>query len=74
MVVAYRIGWPDQEIIRGHLSDIRNKVRARKITRTALILIGPALTEEHRMDSVLYNPEVPHILRPKRRAAARGAA
>ncbi len=74
VVVAYRIGWPDQEIIRGHLSDIRKKVRARKITRTALILIGPALAEEHRMDSALYDPEIPHILRPKRRTATRGAA
>ena len=74
VVVAYRIGWPDQEIIRGCLSDIRGKVRVRKITRTALILIGPALAREHCLDSVLYDPAVPHLLRPRRHAQARGTA
>lgn len=74
VVVVYRVGWPDQEIIRGRLCDIRGKVRAHKITRTALILIGPALTQEHSLDSVLYDPAVPHILRPRRGTAARGTA
>ncbi len=70
VVVAYRIGWPDQEIVRGTLSDIRGKVRARKITRTALIFVGPALAEEHRRDSALYDPAIPHLLRPGRRETA----
>jgi precorrin-4/cobalt-precorrin-4 C11-methyltransferase len=34
--VIYRVGWPDQMIIRGTLTDVREKVRAAKITRTAL--------------------------------------
>ncbi len=74
VVVAYRVGWPDQEIIRGRLSDIRDKVRARKITRTALILIGPALTVSHARDSALYDPEIPHLLRPRRRSAVGSTA
>ena len=41
VVVAYRVSWPDEEIIRGTLSDIREKVRAAKLTRTALVLVGP---------------------------------
>src|SRR6056297_1868978 len=41
----YRVGWPDQLILRGTLSDIREAVRAAKITRTALILVGPALSD-----------------------------
>ncbi|MDU8929512.1 precorrin-4 C(11)-methyltransferase [Alisedimentitalea sp. MJ-SS2] len=65
VVVAYRVGWPDQEIIRGTLGDIRKKVRAAKITRTALILLGPALSESHEFaDSALYDPAKPHVLRP----------
>ncbi len=65
VAVAYRVGWPDQMIIRGTLSDIRKKVRAEKITRTALILIGPALAESHNfVDSALYDPSKPHVLRP----------
>lgn len=64
-VVAYRVGWPDQMILRGTLSDIRKKVRAEKITRTALIFVGPAMAEtQDFVDSALYDPEKPHVLRP----------
>lgn len=65
VVVAYRVGWPDQMILRGTLADIRSQVRAAKITRTALILVGPALAEtQDFVDSALYNPAKPHVLRP----------
>ncbi len=65
VVVAYRVGWPDQMLIRGTLGDIRKKVRAQKITRTALILIGPALGAVRDFaDSALYDPAKPHVLRP----------
>jgi len=65
VVVAYRVGWPDQMILRGTLKDIRKKVRAEKITRTALILLGPALSDpDSFVDSALYDPEKPHVLRP----------
>lgn len=65
VVVAYRVGWPDEMLIRGTLADIRLKVRAEKITRTALILVGPALgaVRDFR-DSALYDPAKPHVLRP----------
>ncbi len=65
VVVAYRVGWPDELLIRGTLGDIRQKVRAEKITRTALILVGPALgaVRDFR-DSALYDPAKPHVLRP----------
>lgn len=66
VVVAYRVGWPDQMFIRGTLADIHGKVRTAKITRTALILLGPALAEAQEFrDSALYDPAVPHVLRPK---------
>lgn len=66
VVVAYRVGWPDQMFIRGTLSDIQAKVRAEKITRTALILVGPALGKTRDFkDSALYDPAIPHVLRPK---------
>lgn len=65
VAVVYRVGWPDEMIIRGTLTDIRKKVRAEKITRTALILVGPALAESHEFaDSALYDPAKPHVLRP----------
>ena len=65
VVVAYRVGWPDEMILRGTLTDIRKKVRVEKITRTALILVGPALGEVREFkDSALYDPDKPHVLRP----------
>ena len=66
VVVAYRVGWPDQAFLRGTVADIHARVRAEKITRTALILVGPALGEVGDFrDSALYDPAVPHVLRPK---------
>ena len=65
VAVVYRVGWPDEMIFRGTLSDIRKKIRASKITRTALILVGPALSDNHGFpDSALYDPAKPHVLRP----------
>ncbi|MEO0342826.1 MAG: precorrin-4 C(11)-methyltransferase [Pseudomonadota bacterium] len=65
VVVGYRVGWPDESIIRGTLEDIRDKVRKEKITRTALIMVGPALGNIRDFkDSALYDPEKPHVLRP----------
>src|SRR5688500_13739349 len=70
VIVAYRVGWPDEAFIRGTLSDIRNKVRAAKITRTALILVGHALAETAFRDSALYDAGHVHVLRPTRRRSS----
>lgn len=65
VAVAYRVSWPDQMLVRGTLGDIREKIRALKITRTALILVGPALgAVQDFKDSALYDPKMPHVLRP----------
>jgi precorrin-4/cobalt-precorrin-4 C11-methyltransferase len=70
VAVVYRVGWPDQVILKGTLSDIHAKVREAKITRTALILVGPALAEQHGFpDSALYDPARPHVLRPRVKTA-----
>jgi precorrin-4/cobalt-precorrin-4 C11-methyltransferase len=68
VIIAYRVGWPDQVFIHGTLSTIRAKTRAAKITRTALILLGPALGDTDFPDSALYDGAHAHILRPKRSA------
>lgn len=65
VVVVYRTTWPDELIIQGTLADIRSAVTAAKITRTALILVGPALGEHAFRDSKLYDAEHHHVLRPK---------
>ncbi|MEM8850245.1 MAG: precorrin-4 C(11)-methyltransferase [Pseudomonadota bacterium] len=72
VVIAYRVGWPDEMFLRGTLADIRAQVRTAKITRTALVLVGPALgaVDDFR-DSALYDAAMPHVLRPRAAPASR---
>ncbi len=65
VVVAYRVGWPDEMYIRGTLADIRDKVRAEKLTRTALVFVGRVFAETEFPDSALYDAATPHVLRPR---------
>jgi len=65
-VVAYRVGWPDELLIRGTLGDIRDKVKKARITRTALVLVGRALTGECAAESRLYAADHHHSMRPRR--------
>ena len=69
VAVVYRATWPEQLIIRGTLANIHARVRAAKITRTALILVGRVLADTAFPDSCLYDPEHVHVLRPRRRPA-----
>ena len=64
-VVAYRVSWPDERIVRGTLSDIREKVKVLGLTRTALILVGQALDAPDFDESQLYDPAHHHVLRPR---------
>ena len=70
VAVVYRVGWPDQKVLRGTLTYITAAVRAEKITRTALILVGRALSASEFRDSALYDAAHAHILRPMRTAEA----
>ncbi|MEP4705084.1 MAG: precorrin-4 C(11)-methyltransferase [Hyphomicrobiales bacterium] len=65
VIVIYRATWPDQLIIRGTLSDIRDKVRKAKITRTALIFVGRVFEQHNFKDSALYDASFAHVLRNK---------
>jgi precorrin-4/cobalt-precorrin-4 C11-methyltransferase len=65
VVVAYRVSWPDQRILRGTLSTIRAEVKAAAITRTALILVGRVLAAAAFPDSRLYAADHSHVLRPR---------
>ena len=66
VAVVYRASWPDEIIIRGRLDDIRPKVKAAGITRTALILVGRVLDDGDFPDSKLYDPTHHHVLRPRK--------
>jgi precorrin-4/cobalt-precorrin-4 C11-methyltransferase len=68
VIVAYRVGWPDEAFLHATLSTVRAAVTAAKITRTALIFVGKGLTADQARfrDSALYDAEHAHILRPVR--------
>jgi precorrin-4/cobalt-precorrin-4 C11-methyltransferase len=70
VVVAVRVGWPDELMLCGTLADIAARVRAAKVTRTALILAGPALGEAAFEESALYSADHVHVLRPGRKKKA----
>lgn len=67
VVVAARVSWPDEAIVRGTLKDIGAKVKAAGIKRTALILVGPALAAAGFADSRLYAADRGHALRKLKR-------
>ena len=69
VAVVYRVGWPDQQVIPRHaVGHPRARCARREITRTALVLVGPALGETHAFpDSALYDGRRPHLLRPRAR-------
>jgi precorrin-4/cobalt-precorrin-4 C11-methyltransferase len=53
--VVARASWPDEVVLRGRLAGIADDVRAANISRTATILVGPALAAEGFRDSHLYS-------------------
>jgi precorrin-4/cobalt-precorrin-4 C11-methyltransferase len=66
VVVAYRVSWPDQRMIRGTLSTIAGLIQAAGIERQALILVGPALAAragELKARSKLYDESFTHGFR-----------
>ncbi len=67
VVVAYRVSWPDEQIIRGTLANIASLVRQAGIKRQALILVGPALAPGEgplKARSKLYDQTFSHGFRP----------
>jgi len=63
VVIAYRATWPDELYIRTTLAEMKDAVRAAKITRTALVMVGPVFGDAEFRDSDLYNPDYSHVLR-----------
>ncbi|MFF5081274.1 precorrin-4 C(11)-methyltransferase [Actinoplanes sp. NPDC000266] len=55
VAVVARASRPDEEILRGTLSGIAAQVKEAGIKRTAVIVVGPALTADQFPDSHLYS-------------------
>ena len=79
VAVVYRVGWPEEMVVRGTLSDIAEKVREAKINRQALVIVGeavnPSITSPeyvaaHRpASSHLYSGAYTHLFRSAREEA-----
>jgi precorrin-4/cobalt-precorrin-4 C11-methyltransferase len=57
--IAYRVGWPEEKMIRTTLQNIPSCMAEHRITKQALILVGEAFSEikKIRARSVLYGKE-----------------
>ena len=63
VVVAYRVSWPDQVLLRCTLATLAEEMRAAHIHLTALILVGPMLETDRVRDSHLYDRGYTHRFR-----------
>ena len=73
VVVAYRVGWPDEQFIHGTLTTIAAEVRKAKLTRTALVLVGHVFGHSTFRDSALYDASHEHVLRNRKTEKAKAA-
>ena len=62
--VVFRASWPDEKIIRATLEDIAASL-PEDVTRTALILVGPALAGDTEVRSALYSTNYDRRYRPQ---------
>jgi precorrin-4/cobalt-precorrin-4 C11-methyltransferase len=62
-VVAYRVSWSDELLIRGTLGDIRAKAKGARITHTALVLVGRAISGKSATESRLSAADHHHSMR-----------
>ncbi|RJL22841.1 precorrin-4 C(11)-methyltransferase [Bailinhaonella thermotolerans] len=69
-VVAYRATWPDELVLRCRLDELAETVRANKLWKHTLVLVGPALGA-HGTRSHLYHPGHFHGYRRADRTARR---
>jgi precorrin-4/cobalt-precorrin-4 C11-methyltransferase len=57
--IVVRASWPDQQVIRTRLGELEATIKANKITKTAMIIIGRALLKEGE-ESKLYDKAFTH--------------
>ena len=64
--ILYRVTWPDELIVVTELQHLHRSIREHKLTRTTLILVGPAIGARQNR-SHLYNTTHAHIFRRRGR-------
>lgn len=56
-VIAYRISWPDQKIIRTTVGELDSAQKKENIEKTALVIVGDAVNQSDFERSYLYDPD-----------------
>jgi precorrin-4/cobalt-precorrin-4 C11-methyltransferase len=66
VAVVYRASWKDEKIVKGTLRDIEKKIRDKKITRTAIVIISEVIDSKSYEYSKLYDKKFSHGYRKSR--------
>ncbi len=66
VMVAYRVGWPEQAVIKGTLAEIADLVEEAGIERQAVVIVGPCLDKHCGGKSRLYDRGFSHMFRAGR--------
>lgn len=74
VAVVSRATWEDERIFRGTLATIAGQVRAAKLTRQALILVGRVFGDDSEAEarSKLYDPSFSHLFRRRSKGERMG--
>ena len=64
--ILYRVSWPDEKIVLTKLCHLAEEIRRQQLTRTTLILVGPAIGGRQNR-SRLYDRNHGHVFRKRSR-------
>lgn len=67
VAVVYRASWNDELVITGTLADIAKKVRAARISKTAVVIVGDVIRPKTYEYSKVYDPSFTHGFRKARK-------
>ena len=67
-LIAARVSWPDEQIVRTTVGNLAADLRALGRTTTVLVLVGDALGDGGRARSYVYAPDYAHSFRAERSA------
>lgn len=63
IAIVAHASWPCERCLKGTLGTILDVLASCSIERTAMVLVGPALSAEQFQDSALYDPDYPRRFR-----------
>jgi precorrin-4/cobalt-precorrin-4 C11-methyltransferase len=65
VAIGYRLGWPDEQLWVVPLEEMAKVTQEKKLIRTTLYIVSPALNDSAGTRSRLYHPQHSHLFRPR---------